>query len=84
MDLEKEIEKVKERNARVEKDKAWETSNSRKIIIAFITYLFMVLFMYSLKVENPFTSALIPTFGFTLSTLSLSFFKKIWLKLNVK
>ena len=32
-ELEKKIEKIEERNKRVEADKAWETSNLRKILI---------------------------------------------------
>ena len=38
MDLEKEIKEIKERNKRVETDKAWETSWTRKICIALLTY----------------------------------------------
>jgi len=33
-----EIEKIKGRNRRVEADKAWETSLTRKILIAVLTY----------------------------------------------
>lgn len=35
-DLENEIAKIKERNKRVELDKAWETSWTRKICILYI------------------------------------------------
>ena len=45
-ELEKEIEKIKERNKRVEKDKAWETSIVRKIAIAILTYAVVVLYSY--------------------------------------
>ncbi len=38
-DIEKEIEKIKERNKRVEKDKAWETSWTRRICIMILTYI---------------------------------------------
>ena len=34
MDLEKEIEQIKQRNKKVELDKAWETSWTRKICIS--------------------------------------------------
>ncbi|OIO23952.1 hypothetical protein AUJ13_03050 [Candidatus Micrarchaeota archaeon CG1_02_49_24] len=34
--LEKEIGKIRERNLRVETDKAWETSTARRIIASFI------------------------------------------------
>lgn len=37
MDLNKEIEEIKKRNKRVELDKAWETSWTRKICICILT-----------------------------------------------
>ena len=80
MDFETEIKKIQERNKKVELDKAWETSNTRKISIALLTYFTMVLVMYSLGMDSPFVGAIIPTLGFTLSTFSLDFIKKIWKK----
>lgn len=79
MDLEQEILQIKKRNARVEAEKAWETSSVRKILIAVITYLFMVLLMRSLNIANPLINALVPTFGYILSTLTISFAKRVWL-----
>ena len=55
MNFEKEIKKIQERNKRVELDKAWETSKTRKISIAILTYLVMVLVMYSLNMSNVIT-----------------------------
>ncbi|MBP5534353.1 MAG: hypothetical protein J6Y03_02465 [Alphaproteobacteria bacterium] len=78
MDFEAEIKKIQERNKRVELDKAWETSNARKVSIALLTYFTMVLVMYSLDMDAPFIGAIIPTLGFTLSTFSLDFIKEIW------
>ena len=43
--LENEIVKIKERNKKVELDKAWETSCTRKICICLLTYI--VVFIYS-------------------------------------
>jgi len=78
MDFEKEIVKIQERNKKVELDKAWETSKTRKISIALLTYFVMVLVMYSLKMSSPFIGAIIPTLGFMLSTFSLDFIKAYW------
>ena len=75
LDLEKEIKLIHERNRKVETDKAWETSLSRKIIIAILTYLLIVIFFIFAKLEKPFIGAIVPTLGFLLSTLSLSIFK---------
>jgi len=78
--IKKDIEEIKERNARVEKDKAWETSLARKILIAVLTYIVVVLFFHFAHLPKPFVNAIVPTLGFILSTLSVSFFKKIWIK----
>lgn len=79
MNQKKELELIKARNARVEADKAWETSKTRKIIIAVLTYIVIVLFFLVANLPNPFVNALVPTAGFVLSTLSLPYFKRIWL-----
>ena len=42
--LEEEINKIKERNKRVETEKAWETTWTRRIVLAFLTYLVISLF----------------------------------------
>lgn len=78
--LQKELDQIKERNKRVEADKAWETSTARKVIIAVLTYVVIVLFFIFAKVPDPLTNAVVPTLGFVLSTLSLPFFKDVWLK----
>lgn len=78
--LEKEIEKIQERNKRVELDKAWETSFFRKVVVSLLTYFVIVLFFVFAKLPNPFVNAIVPTVGFVLSTLSLPFFKQLWLK----
>ncbi|MFA6268372.1 MAG: hypothetical protein WCW13_05525 [archaeon] len=80
MNTKKEIDLIKERNARVEIDKAWETSWVRRGIIAILTYLVIVLFFFSAGLPNQFVNALVPTAGFLLSTLSLGVVKKIWLE----
>ena len=80
-ELEKEIEQIKKRNKRVEKDKAWETSLTRKITIAILTYLVVVLYSYFIsKVSNVFLTSLVPVIGFVSSTLSLNAIRKIWEK----
>lgn len=80
MSLEKEIRAIKQRNTKVEKDKAWETSWFRRISIAILTYFVIVLFFYSAGLGNPFVNAIVPTMGFVLSTLSLPWLRKIWEK----
>jgi len=74
------MEKIKERNKRVEADKAWETSVSRKVLIAVLTYFVIVLFFYFAGLPKPFVNSIVPALAFVLSTTTLSAFKKIWLK----
>ena len=38
-ELKMEIEKIKERNKKVELDKAWETSFVRRLCICILTYM---------------------------------------------
>ncbi|MDO8517650.1 MAG: hypothetical protein Q7S33_06010 [Nanoarchaeota archaeon] len=75
----KEIETIKERNKRVERDKAWETSKTRRIIIALMTYIVIVIFLWSINVSRPLLNAIVPTIGFIISTLTLPFFKQFWI-----
>ncbi|MDO8551510.1 MAG: hypothetical protein Q7S03_02415 [bacterium] len=78
--LNTEIESIKERNKRVEQDKKWETSWTRRLAIAFITYFLALLFMYLTGNRQPFLSALIPSVAFLLSTASLEIVKNWWLE----
>jgi len=83
-ELKKEIEEIKSRNKRVELDKKWETSTTRKVCIAVLTYIVVVCYtLLTSKISNVFLSSLVPVIGFTLSTLSLKFVRKMWEKKNV-
>lgn len=84
MNIEKEIEELKLRNRRVEADKAWETSWTRRLLIVAMTYAVVVLFFFCAGIPDPFVNAIVPVIGFTLSTLSLSFFKEKWIHSNSK
>jgi len=78
--LEAEIATIKKRNAKVELDKAWETSIIRRLVVALITYLLIVIYMIYLKVSQPWLNALVPTIGFILSTLIIGWAKNIWMR----
>lgn len=82
--IEKDLEIIKSRNRRVEQDKAWETSLFRKVSILIITYVVASFVMYCIGVQNFLLSACIPTVGYLLSTLSLSFLKDWWLDKKAK
>lgn len=74
------IEKIEKRNKQVEVNKQWETSPFRKILIAATTYVVLCSFFYTNNDPHPFISAIVPTTGFLLSTLSFSFIKKWWIE----
>ena len=79
--LETEIKNIKARNARVELDKAWETSWTRRVCIMILTYIVVIVYSFTIQnVSNVFLSSLVPVIGFTLSTLSLKGVRKIWEK----
>ena len=79
MKLEERIQKIEERNKRVELDKSWETSWTRKLCICILTYIIVVIYSYLVRnYNNIFLSSLVPVIGFTLSTLSLKYIRKIW------
>lgn len=80
--LQKELNEIKSRNQRVEADKSWETSWSRKIIVLVLTYLVIVIFFFAAKLAEPFVNAAIPAIAFILSSSSLPLFKKLWVKIK--
>ncbi|MDP1884430.1 MAG: hypothetical protein Q8L10_03590 [Candidatus Moranbacteria bacterium] len=82
MDIEKEIATIKERNQRVEIDKTWETSWTRRIFIAAITYVVAICWLVIIKETIPFLKAVVPVAGYLLSTLSLPIMKRWWVRLN--
>lgn len=79
-ELLKRIEKIEQRNKRVENDKAWETSLLRKIIIMISTYIFACLYLTIADTTNPYLGAVVPVAGFFLSTWTLKYIKKIWIE----
>ena len=79
MNIEQELENIKKRNKRVELDKSWETSWTRKICIMILTYLIVIIYSYLIKqYDNILLSSLVPVIGFALSTLSLKYIRKVW------
>lgn len=81
MDLEKEIEQIKERNKKVALDKTWETSFTRKICIMILTYIVVIIYSWLVRnYDNILVSSLVPVIGFTLSTLSLKIVRNVWEK----
>ena len=82
-ELEQRIAKIEKRNKRVETDKAWETSWTRRICIMVLTYLVVVAYSYIIReCDNILLSPLVPVLGFLLSTLSVKAVRRLWEKKN--
>ncbi|MBL7036925.1 hypothetical protein ISR94_03795 [Candidatus Microgenomates bacterium] len=79
-DLEKRISVIEQRNKRVETNKDWETSLTRRLILIIFTYLSIGFYMAAITVDKPWLNAIIPSLAFFLSTLTLPFIKTIWTK----
>lgn len=79
-DLENRLEAIERRNKKVELDKAWETSWTRRLSIALLTYGVIVVYLIFIDNEKPFINAAVPVVGFILSTLALSWIKNFWQK----
>ena len=80
MDTEKEIQLIKERNMRVELDKFWETSWTRRIFISVATYLVAGIWLVLINKNYPWLKSFVPVLGYLLSTLSLGFLRDWWQK----
>jgi hypothetical protein len=62
------------------KHQKFNSSWTRVIIITTLTYIIMSNYMLFLEVKDPYYNAVIPATGFYLSTLSLSFVRKLWIQ----
>lgn len=78
-DLEKRIARIEQRNKQVEQNKAWETSWTRRISIALLTYVVVWMYLQFVVHVDPWINAIIPTAGFLMSTLTLTFIKSVWI-----
>ena len=81
-DLKREVKDLHDRNARVDLNKKWETSITRLVAVAIITYVTMILVFIALGSGRPTVEALVPTAGFILSTQSLTVVRALWEKLQ--
>ena len=50
--LEEKINKIDERNKKVELDKAWELSRSRRILLMIFTYLAIGFYLQAVNIPN--------------------------------
>ncbi|MDD5192683.1 MAG: hypothetical protein PHH54_03645 [Candidatus Nanoarchaeia archaeon] len=74
------VKRILDRNRRVEIDKAWETSKTRRILLTIFTYLAIGIYLRVINVPKPWLNAIVPAVAFMLSTLTMPSIKKIWAK----
>ena len=79
-ELEARIKNIESRNNTVEINKAWETSYVRRGLLCIFVYLAIALYLKFIVGINPWINAVVPSVGFLLSTLTLPYFKALWIK----
>ncbi len=78
--IEERLRRIEERNARVELDKRWETSWTRRAGVALVTYVVVSCTLMVLGHEGAWLHSIVPVIGFLLSTLALRFVRRQWVK----
>lgn len=76
--FEERIAAIEARNARVELDKTWEISWTRRLSIAGLTYAVVVAYLIVIDNNAPFINAAVPVVGFLFSTLLLRQIRNFW------
>ncbi len=82
--LEERIKKLEDRNRRVEGDKAWETSWTRRLAIMLMVYATIVFYLHFVIHINPWINGLVPVIGYAVSTFTVGFLKNRWLESQSK
>lgn len=75
-----DLQALQQRNALVDENKAWETSWTRRLLIALMIYAVAGVYLSLLDAALPWLSALVPAGGYIFSTLSLPLAKTVWLE----
>lgn len=74
--LEERVAKLEARNRRVEADKAWETSWTRRLALMLLIYMTVIFYLHFVVHIDPWINGLVPVIGYFISTLTVSFVKK--------
>jgi uncharacterized membrane protein len=82
--LERELELIKQRNVKLEADKAWEASWVRGVSISVMMYLVAAIYLYLVGTQRFWLHAFSPVLGFYLTVRSMPIIKKWWINLYYK
>ena len=80
--LESRIQAIEERNARVEADKGWEVSWTRRITLVVITYITACVFLAATGADHgrAYLPAFVPALAYLASTISIPPLRRWWSK----
>lgn len=78
MEIEERIAALEARNIKVDSNKKWETSTIRRVSIAILTYIVIVIYHILIGAKNVYIISAVPVMGFLLSTLSLQIIRSIF------
>ncbi len=78
--IEDRLAAIEARNAKVETEKAWETSWVRRGSVALITYIVISIMLMIVGHDGAWIHSLVPVIGYLLSTLALPFVRQQWQK----
>lgn len=80
MDIEQRVSALEQRNAKVDSNKAWEGSWTRRGFIMLMTYVVAVVWLTVIHESNLWLKAVVPVAGFLLSTLTIGPLKQWWVR----
>jgi hypothetical protein len=83
-EMRRQVAEIQARNERVEREKAWETSWTRRLVIAGATWVAAWLWLRGLAVEHAARQALVPTLAYVVSTFSLPFLRRWWMAIRFR
>ncbi len=82
--LQQALTAIKERNERVELEKAWEVSWVRRISITIVTFVITFAYMKLTNQEPLWLGSIVPAFGYLISTVSIPYMKEFWVNHSYK
>lgn len=78
--LEERVKRLELQLRYSELQKKWEMSKVRLLILSATTYVVIAFFMYLFEIEDPLVNAIIPGSAYILSTISVPFIRKVWVR----
>lgn len=80
METEQRLAALEQRNVKVDSNKAWEGSWTRRLFIMAVTYVVAVSWLAVIHESDLWLKAVVPVAGFLLSTLTIGPLKHVWVR----